>query len=303
MNTITAKALCTLVFLCVAAVGQQVPVQQMTDATVVQMVQAKVSSDLIILAISKCEPHFQLDPGNTQYMLQLGVTDEIFKAMALKQVGKPIPGYTQESPITQTSTLTTASQLGYVQQTPPAPRHPVVNPKTQYDASFGTIDLSVGGGVFIDKDLVPAAHPAVLTTTTIALHKYVAAYGEFGYTHLASGSGDIYGYNVSANAYLLDYGAGGKFTIPTGTRVVPYGTFGFGRSHLRGSASVSDYGSVSAGEAFWNLNLGGGVNVFATRNIGINFDFRAYRPSENGYSNWYERAAFGVFFQFNNKAF
>ena len=64
----------------------------MTDATVVQMVQAKISPDLIILAITKCNPKFALDPGSTQYMTQVGVTDEILRAMAAKQNGQPIPG-------------------------------------------------------------------------------------------------------------------------------------------------------------------------------------------------------------------
>lgn len=74
------------------------PVQQMTNASVVQMVQAKISPDLIILAISKCEPHFQLDPANAQVMTQMGVTDEIFKAMAARQNGQPIPGVQQPPP-------------------------------------------------------------------------------------------------------------------------------------------------------------------------------------------------------------
>ena len=76
------------------------PGQKMTNATVVQMMQAKISPDLIILSISKCEPHFQLDPANAQYMLQIGVTEEIYKAMAARQMGQPIPGFTQPSATT-----------------------------------------------------------------------------------------------------------------------------------------------------------------------------------------------------------
>jgi hypothetical protein len=231
---------------------------------------------------------------------QAGVADDLVRAMAAKQYGQPIPGFAGVAPAVATAAMapvnsgTGAVLSGTVQRVP--------NPNEHYNARLGTVDFGVGGGVFIDKNLAPAAHPAALTTTSVALHKYAAIYGEFGYTHLASGSGNLYGYNVSANAYLLDYGAGGKFTIPTGTRIVPYGTFGFGRSNLRASASVSGVGSDSAGEAAWNFNFGGGVNVFATRNVGINLDFRAYRPSKDGYGFWYERAAFGVFYQFNNKA-
>jgi len=97
MHNLTAKSLCVLLLSSAAAFGQQpAPVPQtMTDATVVQMVQQKIAPDLIILAISKCtNPRFALDPGSTQYMVQMGVTDEIFKAMAARQMGQPIPGYT-----------------------------------------------------------------------------------------------------------------------------------------------------------------------------------------------------------------
>ena len=49
------------------------------------MVQAKVSPDLIILAISGCEPHFELNYGNTQSLHQLGVNDDIVMAMVMRQ--------------------------------------------------------------------------------------------------------------------------------------------------------------------------------------------------------------------------
>lgn len=67
----------------------------MNDADIVQMVQANVPPDLIIQAISKCEPHFLLDPGYSQYMIQVGVTYTTIKAMAAKQLGRPIPELTE----------------------------------------------------------------------------------------------------------------------------------------------------------------------------------------------------------------
>lgn len=92
MNTHSLKSLvlCTKLILLSITVFAADNVQQMTNASVVQMVQAKVSPDLIILAISKCEPHFQLDPANAQVMTQMGVTDEIFKAMSAKQNGQAV---------------------------------------------------------------------------------------------------------------------------------------------------------------------------------------------------------------------
>jgi hypothetical protein len=84
--------------------GQQAPVQ-MNNATVVRMVQAKISTDLIVLAISKCEPHFQLDGDNAKLMGQMGVTDEIIKAMTAKQNVQPVTGSETEVPVQATSLL------------------------------------------------------------------------------------------------------------------------------------------------------------------------------------------------------
>jgi hypothetical protein len=102
----TAMLISLLVF-SMASFGQTPTI--MTDATVVQMVQQKIAPDLIILAISKCTPQFALDPSNSQYMTQMGVTDEIFKAMAARQMGPATP-------------IPTPSQLFVANPTtPPAP--------------------------------------------------------------------------------------------------------------------------------------------------------------------------------------
>jgi hypothetical protein len=70
-------------------VDQQAPV--MNNASIVQMVQAKISTDLIMLTIKQREPHFQVDAENIRLMNQLGVPDELIKAMAARQDGQPIP--------------------------------------------------------------------------------------------------------------------------------------------------------------------------------------------------------------------
>jgi hypothetical protein len=90
--------------------GQQQPPQPptLTDAKIVQMVQSKMSADLIILEVSKCTPNFALDPASLQYMTQNGVSDDIIKAMAARQNGQPIPG--QEQPLQQPQQQPPASQ-------------------------------------------------------------------------------------------------------------------------------------------------------------------------------------------------
>jgi len=94
VNTSAATAMRLLALISVAAFGQGPPVT-MTDATVVQMVQSKTSPDLIIFEISRCTPHFALDPANVEYMLKNGVTEDIIRAMVAKQSGQPIPSVDQ----------------------------------------------------------------------------------------------------------------------------------------------------------------------------------------------------------------
>lgn len=117
MNTFRVVAFCLLT-LCVTMFGQQ---ETLTDAKIIQMVQSKMSPDLIILAISKCNPNFALDPASTQYMMQHGVSDEIFKAMAAKQSGQPIQGYTapvESKPPQPNNVVATPSQSTATQTVP-----------------------------------------------------------------------------------------------------------------------------------------------------------------------------------------
>ena len=72
------------------AVGQVQP-EQMTNSMAIELVQAKISPDLIILAISQSEPHFQLDNASKEQMLHIGVSDDIISAMALTQAGQQLP--------------------------------------------------------------------------------------------------------------------------------------------------------------------------------------------------------------------
>jgi hypothetical protein len=168
-----------------------------------------------------------------------------------------------------------------------------------HDARLGTVDMGVGSGVFIYTNLAPAGHPAFVTFARVALNKYLAAYGEFAYSHVAGEAGSALGVNFSGKGHLLDYGAGANVSVPIHAKIVPYGTVGFGRSDLRGIATAAGLGSVSGRVTAWNFNLGGGVKFFATRNVGLDFDFRAYRPTLDGYSLWYGRASVGVFFRLN----
>ena len=85
-----AVVLPVLFLLCASILKAQPKPEPMTDATVLQMLKASVSQDVIILAISKCEPHFSLIPAVTSVLLDAGMTDQVYKAMAARQAGKPV---------------------------------------------------------------------------------------------------------------------------------------------------------------------------------------------------------------------
>ena len=85
-----AVVLSVLSLLCASILKAQPKPEPMTETTVYQMLKANVSPEVIILAISKCEPHFSLMPAVTNVLLDAGMTDQIYKALAARQAGKPV---------------------------------------------------------------------------------------------------------------------------------------------------------------------------------------------------------------------
>ena len=84
-----AAVVLSILFLAVLAQAQTDP-QPMTVIDVVRMVQTSTSPDLIILAIAKSEPHFDLTPSTANSMFALGVTRNMYIAMAERQAGKAV---------------------------------------------------------------------------------------------------------------------------------------------------------------------------------------------------------------------
>jgi hypothetical protein len=72
------------------AQAAQTDPKPMTVLDVVKMVQVSTSPDLIVLAISNSEPHFDLTPGTANALFALGVTRNMYIAMAERQAGKTI---------------------------------------------------------------------------------------------------------------------------------------------------------------------------------------------------------------------
>jgi hypothetical protein len=61
-----------------------------TDEMVGQLALAGVANDLILDKINECEPHFALDPVHLIALKQAGVSDDLVRAMASKQLGRSV---------------------------------------------------------------------------------------------------------------------------------------------------------------------------------------------------------------------
>jgi Zn-dependent protease with chaperone function len=70
----------------------------LADSDIVGMVRAGKSASEIVSAISSCEPHFQLDPGSMDALTQAGVSDDLIRAMAARQNGRPVQAPVPSAP-------------------------------------------------------------------------------------------------------------------------------------------------------------------------------------------------------------
>jgi len=68
----------------------------LTNNDVIKMVQTGLSQDIIIKVIAESPANFDLTPNGLTVLEQGKVPDAVFKAMAARQMGQPIPGYSSQ---------------------------------------------------------------------------------------------------------------------------------------------------------------------------------------------------------------
>lgn len=82
---------------------------------------------------------------------------------------------------------------------------------------------------------------------------------------------------VDVSAHATTYMGNALVRLPTGP-VQPYGAIGLGVVRVSGDVDIPLVGEViSAGASDWGWNLGGGVFIFPSPNIGIRADIRHFR--------------------------
>ena len=285
-NIITAVLIGLLLFS--VAFGQAPGVAQiMTNATVVQMVQTKISPDLIILAISKCTPAFQLDPANAQYMLRAGVTEEIYKAMAARQMGEPIPGFT-----TQPSSSVGVQETRGMNNIVAGPRAGQID--SEYGFQLGSV-VAAGGGGFLYTKGVSGIHPSFGGDVSVGVAKYLGIFGHGNYSLIARDTYCSQGC-ISGSVNELQFLGGFEAVGSNHSRVVPFGRVGGGL--VRGIGTVSGYGvTISASVNVPAVAFGGGFRVYANKHFGFVMDVSVLRTVGNYGGGWLVVPTAGLFAQ------
>ena len=74
-----------LLALVIVAVSFLCAADALTNASIVKMVQDKISHDLIILAIKHDQVHFNIDSDSIALLTEVGVPEDVIEAMVVKQ--------------------------------------------------------------------------------------------------------------------------------------------------------------------------------------------------------------------------
>lgn len=244
------------------------PSKQMTNASVAQMVKAGVAQDLIVTAIAISEPHFRLDPESLMALHQVGVPDDIVRAMMAKQQGQPAASPAglatgAAAPDCPWPCWRTA-KVGARSSVLPSdkPQNSEVGP---YGFQLGSLAAEGTGGATLVSGL-SSVYPGFGGGLSVGLHRYLGIFGQGGYSQLLHGT---YCDNFCTASAHLTYFAGGLELVATNrSRIVPYARFGAG--YGRGVVSVSaDNTTLDVSQGSVAVAFGGGVRAYIGRHFGI----------------------------------
>jgi len=277
-----------------------------TDA-VIKMVQAGVPSQTIIRTIEAASHvNFTFLPNDLAVMGQAHIPEDVFKAMAAKSAGRPIPGTSPAAPVPPP------------EQSPAPPRiHSPRAPRVRDgDDDRPRVELFAGYSMF--KPEVPSDILGHANTTTINGQRFTAngdnvknvaqfllgnvlgwgASGTYNFTRVFGVTGDFSGHYrrlgditsgkdiASASANIHTFLGGPKFTWRTGrTSAFAEALFGVGRisatAQINAShANYEEHGFAGA--------IGGGFDVNISRRLAarlIELDYFPYRSKGEFFFN------------------
>jgi hypothetical protein len=255
--------LCSALALLSVSPGFAATEEVMTNATVVKMVQAKISPDLILLAIANGQPHFDIDSASIGVLVEAGVTTDIIKAMAAKQSAQSFRAAEQQLPFPAVPPV-----QAQVKSPVQAPSN--IHGDDLYGFQLGSVEVEGVGGVMYIRH--GGVQPTFGGGLSVGLNKYVGLFGQGGYTPL-NDTYCLYTSCATVAAHLVNVTGGLEVMSALYRRVVPFGRFGGG--YMRGST----YGS-SAGAGV--LSFGGGVRTYVTKHFGLTAGLQVFHGVHGG---------------------
>jgi hypothetical protein len=112
--------------------------------------------------------------------------------------------------------------------------------------------------------------------------------------------------DVAYNVPMEDFHGGVHLRAPIkGSKVVPYGVFGFGLLHssFNGTAKFTVNNNPPTFAPFQQastdaaVNFGGGLRYYTNEKLGFRLEAKAYRPVSGPFSNFVGKFEVGIFYQ------
>jgi len=246
-------------YLCAIALCARLAFAQTSDTltteSVIKMVQSGVPNQTIIRTIQAADRvNFTFLPGDLDLMQRARVPDDVFKAMAAKSAGRPIPGLaTPAQPESAPRVERRREQ--------PAPR-PTRSPDQAGNRRISNPDDEYQGRGMWDLDLSGfAIIPHTTPSNTVGLVE--AETGYFVSRGWLIGGGITGVFNRDTQDVFLDGGA--RYFFKTGNpRLLPY---------LGASAGVNILNISGFSDSRFLAQGGGGIRCFVARHVAIDIGY------------------------------
>lgn len=173
---------------------------------------------------------------------------------------------------------------------------PLCGQEGPYDTKLGTGTLELMGGVAY-RNGDGRADQAFATRLSGSLNRFLALYGEYGYTRIISEETHT---NVKSEARgsIMDYGGGVELHL-SGYRVQPFVTAGIGQARISAKAAIGAFKATES-EYHFASSFGGGLRFFFIPHIGISVEAKTVGINQGGSlatNGRFERYALGLFYQ------
>ena len=273
--------ICLFLLALMPCLYSQTPTTTLTNDVIIRMVQSGVPTDAIIQTISAARSvNFSFLPYALTALAQANVPDDVVKAMAAKDNGRPLPG-TQPPPAT-------APPVAVGQRAQPSSAGPTRH-TTDVERALGHVEILgfAGANAGPNRAPFPNASFTVGAEVAVGLLRNLSVTGTYAFDSL--GSVDV----VSAHAH--EFMGGVRVPFPNRSVATPYL-----QTSLGGLTVAAGAFGFSVSTTKFAFAPGGGVNFRLARHLGLGIDFRALKAVNvpAGGLEWQYRATGGVSVRF-----